>query len=217
MVKDHSDSEKGNLLPPHRLLLSINSKGSFICTIPQTGYHIPQPLLPLVEHWLEREIAQRVRPLSNSNMSLVVSGLLSDAGMMFVASQLGFEWTLVTLSLGLTQAQIEQIQMSYPQQAFRQITTALTTWRDARDVSDDEKISQLLTTFETEEIGKTELAELIRERYGLWTDSRGDLRTLCAVFRLVFFNCHKNFFIKFIKLIFYNCISSTVIHRNNIN
>ena len=37
MVKDHSDSEKGNSLPPHRLLLSINSKGSFICTIPQTG------------------------------------------------------------------------------------------------------------------------------------------------------------------------------------
>ena len=37
MVKDHSDSEKGNLLPPHKLLLLINSKGSFICTIPQTG------------------------------------------------------------------------------------------------------------------------------------------------------------------------------------
>ena len=37
MVKDHSDSEKGNSLPPHRLLLSINCKGSFICTIPQTG------------------------------------------------------------------------------------------------------------------------------------------------------------------------------------
>ena len=32
MVKDHSDSEKGK-----PLLLSINSKGSFICTIPQTG------------------------------------------------------------------------------------------------------------------------------------------------------------------------------------
>ena len=37
MVKDHSDSEKGNPLPPPRLLLSINSKGSFICIIPQTG------------------------------------------------------------------------------------------------------------------------------------------------------------------------------------
>ena len=37
MVKDHSDSEKGNKLPPHKLLFPINSKGSFIFTIPQTG------------------------------------------------------------------------------------------------------------------------------------------------------------------------------------
>ena len=37
MVTDHSDSEKGNLLPPHRLFLSINNNGSFICTIPHTG------------------------------------------------------------------------------------------------------------------------------------------------------------------------------------
>ena len=37
MVKDHSDSEKGNPLPPHGLLFPINNKGSFICTIPQTG------------------------------------------------------------------------------------------------------------------------------------------------------------------------------------
>ena len=37
MVEDHSDSERGNPLSPHGLLLSINSKGSFICTIPQTG------------------------------------------------------------------------------------------------------------------------------------------------------------------------------------
>ena len=37
MVKDHSDSEKGILLPPHRLLFLIKSKGSFNCTIPPTG------------------------------------------------------------------------------------------------------------------------------------------------------------------------------------
>ena len=37
MVKDHSDSERGNLLLPHRLLFLISSKGSFICIIPQTG------------------------------------------------------------------------------------------------------------------------------------------------------------------------------------
>ena len=29
MVKDHSDSEKGNPLPPRRLLFPINSKDSF--------------------------------------------------------------------------------------------------------------------------------------------------------------------------------------------
>ena len=39
MVKDPSDSEKGNPLPPRRLLLSINSKGSFICTIPRPLLH----------------------------------------------------------------------------------------------------------------------------------------------------------------------------------
>ena len=39
MVKDHSDSERGNLLLPHGLLFPINSKGSFICTIPQTGWY----------------------------------------------------------------------------------------------------------------------------------------------------------------------------------
>ena len=37
MVKDHSDSERGNPLPPHGLFFLINGKGSFICTIPQTG------------------------------------------------------------------------------------------------------------------------------------------------------------------------------------
>ena len=45
MVKDHSDSERGNpLLPLHELLFLISSEISFICTIPQTRWHIPQPL-----------------------------------------------------------------------------------------------------------------------------------------------------------------------------
>ena len=51
MVKDHSDSEKGNPLPPHRLLFPISRKGSFICTIPHTTAFVT----PVVEHWLERE------------------------------------------------------------------------------------------------------------------------------------------------------------------
>ena len=65
MVKDHSDSERGNPLSPHRLLFPISSKGSFICTIPQTGWHIPRPLV----HWLEREIAQWVHPMMDRSES----------------------------------------------------------------------------------------------------------------------------------------------------
>ena len=53
MVKDHSDSDKGNPLPPHRLLLSINSKGSFICTDRIT--HTTAFVTPVVEHgWNEK-------------------------------------------------------------------------------------------------------------------------------------------------------------------
>ena len=37
MVKDHSDSQRGNPLPPHGLLFPISSKGYFRCIIPQTG------------------------------------------------------------------------------------------------------------------------------------------------------------------------------------
>ena len=32
MVKDHSDSERGNILPLNGLLFPNSSKGSFICT-----------------------------------------------------------------------------------------------------------------------------------------------------------------------------------------
>ena len=65
MVKDHSDSEKGNPLPLHRLLLSINSKGSFICTIPDRITHTMAFVTPVVEHWLDREIAQWVHPMKD--------------------------------------------------------------------------------------------------------------------------------------------------------
>ena len=37
VVKDDSDSERGNLLPPNRLLFPISSKGSFISIIPRIG------------------------------------------------------------------------------------------------------------------------------------------------------------------------------------
>ena len=60
MVKDHSDSERRNLLPPHRLLFPISSKGSYLCIIPDRIPHTMAFVTTLVEHWLEQEIAQWV-------------------------------------------------------------------------------------------------------------------------------------------------------------
>ena len=53
MVKDHSDSKRGNpLLPLYGLLFSISSKGSFICIIPDRMTHTTTFVTPVVEHWL---------------------------------------------------------------------------------------------------------------------------------------------------------------------
>ena len=55
MVKDHYDSKKRNPLPPHRLLFPINSRIA----------HTTAFVTTVVEHWLEREIAQWVRPMKD--------------------------------------------------------------------------------------------------------------------------------------------------------
>ena len=62
MVKDHSDSEKGNLLPPlHRIFFPISSKSSFITpSIDRIAHTTAFVFTHVVEHWLEREIAQWV-------------------------------------------------------------------------------------------------------------------------------------------------------------
>ena len=59
MVKEHSDSKRGNLLPPHGLLFPISSRGSFYMHHPTDRIiHTMTFVTPVVEHWLEREIAQ---------------------------------------------------------------------------------------------------------------------------------------------------------------
>ena len=51
MVKDHSDSERGNPLPPYGLLFNMRHPTDRIT-------HTTAFVTPVVEHWLEREIAQ---------------------------------------------------------------------------------------------------------------------------------------------------------------
>ena len=75
MVKDHTDSEKGNPLPPHRLLLSINSKGSFICTILKDRIkHTSAIVTSVVEHWLNLTIS----PSSSSSWGARCSSVVRE-------------------------------------------------------------------------------------------------------------------------------------------
>ena len=65
VVEDHSESERGNLLLPHGLLFPISSKGSFIHHPTDRIAHTTVFVTPVVEHWLEREIAQWVHPMKD--------------------------------------------------------------------------------------------------------------------------------------------------------
>ena len=75
MVKDHSDSMKGNPLPPHRLLLSFNSKGSFICTIPDRITHTTAFVTPV--DWSDdpSHHVQTLLPLSYISLELAINWL----------------------------------------------------------------------------------------------------------------------------------------------
>ena len=58
MVKDHSDSEKGNPLPPLFHFFYMHHPTDKIA-------HTTAFVTPVVEHWLEREIAQWVHPMKD--------------------------------------------------------------------------------------------------------------------------------------------------------
>ena len=59
MVKDHSDNESGNPLTPHGLLFLISKQGFFYMHHPTDRItHKTAFVIPVLEHWLEQEIAQ---------------------------------------------------------------------------------------------------------------------------------------------------------------
>ena len=65
VVKDHSDSEKGNPLPPWATL-SDEQQGLFYLHHPTDKItHTTAFVTPVVDHWLEREIAQWVHPMKD--------------------------------------------------------------------------------------------------------------------------------------------------------
>ena len=65
----YSGSKIENTQSPYGLLFPISIKGSFICIIPQT--HTTAFVTPVVEHWLEQEMAPpwRIDPMTHRAMS----------------------------------------------------------------------------------------------------------------------------------------------------
>ena len=77
LKKPHSDSARGNPLPSYSLFFPISSKGYFICTIPQTGYHRSWPLLH--QSWSTGWSANYYRILSNSNDKKIESRIIVES------------------------------------------------------------------------------------------------------------------------------------------
>ena len=90
--------------------------------------------------------------------------MLSEKGLMYVASKLGFDWTQVALSLNITQAELEQMQMDYPCQVVKQITVALIRWRKRQHNRPQDTIKQLIEALQVAE--RQDIINDLREKYG---------------------------------------------------
>uniref|UniRef100_A0A2C9KTS2 Roc domain-containing protein n=1 Tax=Biomphalaria glabrata TaxID=6526 RepID=A0A2C9KTS2_BIOGL len=94
------------------------------------------------------------------------SGILSDSGLAFLASHLGHNWSILMLRLGLLQSKVEQLQMNYPSDSYRQIFGALQSYREDGTTGPD-KVTLLLDVLGSEDIGRQDLVDLLKEKYSL--------------------------------------------------
>ena len=94
-------------------------------------------------------------------------------GLAFVATRLGFEWTLVARELGVRQEKVEQIQMDHNQNTYHQILLCLQHWRDLPSNNGGAgdpgpvKIQQLVDTLRNDRIEKVDLVEELVSRFNL--------------------------------------------------
>lgn len=125
-------------------------KGLYETHCPKASQSIPACLVYPVDSEfpiedINRHITTVTDFLRNNYDTVDSAGLLSDLILSRIAAKLGFEWTRVALELGLTQANIEQIQISNKYEgAHKMIVTALLKWRDNSSASSEDKISELL-------------------------------------------------------------------------
>lgn len=102
----------------------------------------------------------------------MVSGILTDFGLMYVAARLGAEWSLVVSHLGLKQAEIEQIQLDNPYKTINQTSIALQRWRDRQEErADSNLLKQLFDTLD--KCDRRDLLEEIQEKYNIAGEELG--------------------------------------------
>lgn len=95
--------------------------------------------------------------------------LLSHLGLSYIAANCGAEWSLMALALGLTQPEIEQIQLDNPYKTVKQITTALLRWRDRQhNVPESNILGTLLAAIRT--AGRIDLADELEEKFHIQVD-----------------------------------------------
>lgn len=102
----------------------------------------------------------------------MVSGILTDFGLMYVAARLGAEWSLVVSHLGLKQAEIEQIQLDNPYKTINQTSIALQRWRDRQEErADSNLLKQLFDALN--KCDRRDLLEEIQEKYNIAGEELG--------------------------------------------
>lgn len=102
----------------------------------------------------------------------MVSGILTDFGLMYVAARLGAEWSLVVSHLGLKQAEIEQIQLDNPYKTINQTSIALQRWRDRQEErADSTLLKQLFDALD--KCDRRDLLEEIQEKYNIAGEELG--------------------------------------------
>lgn len=97
---------------------------------------------------------------------------LMDSGLMYVAKNLGANWSLVVNHLGLKDAEIQQIQLDNPYNIENQIRIALQRWRDRQEERVDiALIKQLFDALDT--CSRTDLRDEIQEKYNIAGEELG--------------------------------------------
>ncbi|XP_060067336.1 malignant fibrous histiocytoma-amplified sequence 1 homolog [Ylistrum balloti] len=162
-------------LYPGEVLQTLCPRGHYQLTSCRKAKDVPIPacfLFPLDPEYQE-DIAEHIKVVKEFLLSTYdtvdgggnyIQRLLSNLGLSYIAARCGAEWSLMALALGLTQPEIEQIQLDNPYQTVKQITTALVRWRDRRhNTTEDAVLSDLLTALQT--AGRQDLVDDLEEKF----------------------------------------------------